>query len=130
MIGLTVEPEDGETDVLGKSVGDLQDNVIIGTNDISGELKYVTGYTGYSGDPALQKGNYLALKFATDEEATTTVELLGGTVGHPVELDADMNCVFRITDPLTQKIRVVATTEAGKETKVYNLNSLVLETGE
>lgn len=101
--------------------------MIVGDNSISGELKYVTGYTGFSGEASEQSGNYLALKFEAEDEAETTVELLGGKLGHPVTLDSDMNIVLRITDPMQQKIRVVTTKGASSTTKTYALNSLVLE---
>lgn len=101
--------------------------MIVGDNSISGELKYVTGYTGFSGEASEQSGNYLALKFEAEDEAETTVELLGGKLGHPVTLDSDMNIVLRITDPMQQKIRVVTTKGTSSTTKTYALNSLVLE---
>lgn len=96
-------------------------------NFITGKLFYVDGYTGFSGLPAEQEGNYLALKFEATEGATTTVEVLGGTVGHPITLDSDMNCVFRITDKDTQRIRVVSTKDGVSVTKVFGLKSLVCE---
>ncbi len=126
-MSLTVAPEDDETDLLGKRADALQENVIVGDNSISGELKYVTGYTGFSGKASEQSGNYLALKFEAEDGAETTVELLGGKLGHPVTLDSDMNIVLRITDPMQQKIRVVTTKGTSSTTKTYALNSLVLE---
>lgn len=94
---------------------------------ISGLLKKVTGYTGFSGDTSEQSGNYLALKFAAAEGATVAVELLGGTVGHPVTLDEDMNCVFRIGDKDTQKIEVSVTEDGVTKKAVYSLTGLVLQ---
>ena len=43
--------------VLGKATSDLQDNVVVGANSITGTLKYVTGYTGFSSKVEEQSGN-------------------------------------------------------------------------
>lgn len=86
-------------------------------------MKYVTGYTGFSGDPELQKGNFLALKMTAAEGATTTVEVLGGESG-PVTLDSDMNVVVRIANKNTQKLKVVSTLDGESITKIYGLSSL------
>lgn len=86
----------------------MQSGVSVEDDEIVGTLNYVTGYTGFSGDPALQEGNYLALKFDTDDEDDViTAELTNGVTGHPVTLDSDRNIVIRITDPRKQKLKVV-----------------------
>lgn len=113
----------------------MQSGVSVDNNEITGTLKYVTGYTGFSGEPELQEGNYLALKFTpVDEDDVITVELLGGNTGHPVTLDEDLNMVLKIGDPKKQKIRVVTTHEIDAETHetvtstdMYYLHQLVLE---
>ena len=100
---------------------------------VNGTLKYVTEYTGFSGDVAEQSGNYLALRVDTDDEDDEiTVELLGGSVGHPVTLDSDRNIVCRITNAKTQKIRVVVNhtntdNTVSTETSTYSLSGLTLE---
>lgn len=128
MISLTVEPEDSETEVLGKDVSDLQSNISINsTGRISGVLKYVTDYTGFSGDTNEQSGNYLALKADAGEGATITVELVGGNLGHPVTLDADKNIVLRIGNNRRQSVKVVASKDGQEITKVYSLTDLTLE---
>ncbi len=126
MTGLVVEPEDGETYVLGKQVSELQEDVTVNDNSITGTLNYVTGFTGFSGNPELQEGNFLALKFEHPDGATTTVEIIGGTSG-PVELDSDMNWVGRIASN-EQSIEVITTLTDGTTTitKEYNLTGLVL----
>lgn len=112
LISFTVSPEDGETEVLGKYTSELQSNVSIRGGVITGKLNYVDDYTGFSGDPSMQEGNYLVLRVDTDDEDDViTVELIGGTVGHPITLDADRNIVLRITDCDTQSIRIVVTHE-------------------
>lgn len=93
----------------------------------------MTGYTGFSGDPTEQEGNYLALHFEVPEaeEATISVELINGSVGHPVTLDPDGLLITRITDKDTQILEVVASLEGYPDvTKRYSLAGLTLETGE
>lgn len=121
---LDTDPEDPTTTLFGKNVSDLQSNLIINEDSIAGTLKYVTGYTGYSGDPELQKGNFLALKFSAPDSATTTVELLGGHSA-PVTLDSDMNAVFRIENR-NQKVKVVSAVDGMEIAKVYSLRLLKL----
>jgi hypothetical protein len=93
---------------------------------ISGNIEYVTGYTGFSGDPAEQEGNYLTVHFATEAEDTTiTVAIIGGDHG-PVTLDSDGILVARIKNT-DQKLQVTATKDgAGSDTVVYTLRGLNL----
>lgn len=129
-VSLGVEPEDPETSLFGKAVSDLQTGILFNDKSVNGTLKYVTGYTGYSGDPDLQEGNFLAIKATASENATVTVELTNGHSG-PVTLDSDMNAVIRIENKNTQKLKVVATSPDGSETtKFYSLKGLVCETAE
>ena len=80
MIGFSVSPEDGEANLFGKTVDSLQENVVVGESEITGTLKHVTGYTGFSSNTSEQEGNYLALKVDADsEDAIVAVELVGGT---------------------------------------------------
>ena len=127
---LEVEPEDQAAVVYGKAVSVLQaDDVIVNDKFIKGTLHYVTDYTGFSGDPALQSGNYLALRFEHSTGATTTVELIPGFTNHePVPLDSDMNAVFRITDKNKQRLRVVTTLGDDVITKTFSLAGLTCET--
>lgn len=115
-------------DLLGKYITDLQSNIVVSDGNVRGTLKYVTEYTGFSGDPAEQSGNYLALHFATVPDADSiTVELINGSVGHPITLDSDGICIFRISDKDTQYIEVVATKDDRTITKTLYLQGLVLE---
>ncbi|MBP5596081.1 MAG: phage major capsid protein [Pseudobutyrivibrio sp.] len=125
---LGVEPEDPSSVLLGKAVSSLQEDVVVHDKFIKGTLKYVTGYTGFSGDADEQSGNYLALHFDVSDGATTTVQLLGGSHKDPVTLDNDNNCVFRITDRNTQRIKVVTTLGDDTITKIYSLAGLSIET--
>lgn len=122
---LNVEPEDDDEEILGKYVSALQESVSVGKTSISGTLKWVTGYTGFSSKQAEQSGNYLALKVEDSEDATTTVELVGGTSG-PKTLDVDKNVVLRITNKSTQSVRVTSVKDGITTTKNYGLSGLRL----
>lgn len=113
--------------LLGKELDDLQSGVGVGGSDITGTLKYVTGYTGFSGDPAEQQGNYLVLHIDTDVEgATIQAELIGGKHG-PVTLDSDRTLITRISNK-SQKIKITASKEGYPTvSKTYTLAGLKLE---
>lgn len=118
---------DESVDLLGKTVDDLQENITISKDGvISGRLKAVTDYTGFSGDPELQSGHYIALKLdAVGDEDSVKVEIIGGTSGE-VTLDPDRLFVGYIRNK-NQQIKVTAS-KAGHPTvtKIYSLAGLTL----
>ncbi len=129
MTGLSVDADIAAgTDLLGKSVIALQSDIAIGEFGVSGTLKYITGWTAWSGDVSEQSGNYLALHFAVadEDDVTITVQLSKGKHG-ATTLDSDGICIFRIEDP-AQEI-IVTATKAGFEPQVMHLpiHGLVLE---
>ena len=114
-VSLSVDADiPADMDLFGKVVSDLQENVSIGANKITGRLKYVSDYTGFSSKVEEQSGNYLVLHAGSTDAESITVELVGGYKG-PVTLDEDGTIVLRIADPTTQSVRVVAT-KGGKVT--------------
>ena len=127
LIGFSVNPENGEASLFGKTVDSLQENVVVGEDEITGTLKHVTGYTGFSNNVSEQEGNYLALKVDSDsQDAVVTVELVGGTKG-PVTLDEDRNIVLLIKNKDTQSIKVTVNNEGNSSTKTYKLTGLTLK---
>ena len=88
----------------------------------------MTGYTGFSGDPNLQSGNYLAFKVANSlgEGATYTIEVVGGHSG-PVQLDNDRIAVIRIESNSTQSLKIVGTKGDDSVTRIYSFAGLTLE---
>ena len=108
-------------DLFGKHVSDLQENVTVGATKITGTLKYVNDYTGFSSKVEEQSGNYLTIHADSTDADSITVELVGGTKG-PVTLDEDGTIVIRITNPATQSVRVVATKGTDSITKNYTLD--------
>ena len=127
-MSLSVKPEDGEAVLFGKTVNELQSDVVVSDDEVTGILKYVDGYVDFSSNVSEQSGNYLALKIeAEPAEAETVVELVGGTKG-PVTLDDDMNIVLLIKNKDTQSIKVTTTHNEESVTKTYGLSGLTLET--
>lgn len=114
-------------DLFGKTVSDLQSNVAISGKAITGTLKYVDNYTGFSSKPEEQSGNYLVIHAADPKATSVTVEVLGGTSG-PRTLDSDGLIVLRIADKNTQRIEVKSYDGVSvKDTKTYSLTGLTLE---
>ena len=121
---------DPEENLLGLTVGDLEEDVTASDGVISGTLKYVSGYTGFSGDPDEQAGNYLALVIEAADGDTITAELTNGNHG-PVTLDADGILIARISDKDAQELIFTATGADGTtEQKRFSLSGLTLEEAE
>ena len=89
----------------------------------------MTGFTGFSGEPEKQSGNYLALSFEVNDEATVTVTFGNAlTTPSPTVLEpGDRDCVFRISDKSTQTISVKVEMGDQKIEKTYGLSGLTLE---
>ena len=129
-MSLSVKPEDGEAVLFGKAVNELQSDVVVADDEVTGTLKYVNGYVDFSSNTSEQSGNYLALKIeAEPAEAETVVELVGGTKG-PVALDDDMNIVLLIKNKDTQSIKVTTTHNEESITKTYGLSGCLLYTSD
>lgn len=127
-MSLSVKPEDGEAVLFGKAANELQSDMVVADDEVTGTLKNVNGYVDFSSNTSEQSGNYLALKIeAEPAEAETVVELVGGTKG-PVALDDDMNIVLLIKNKDTQSIKVTTTHNGESITKIYGLSGLTLET--
>ena len=65
-------------DLLGKKASDLQEGVFIVDGKVFGTLKYVTGYTGFSGRADEQEGYYLVLHFEC--EGADSIKVNGVTL--------------------------------------------------
>ena len=95
---------------------------MVGENTISGSLKYVTGYTGFSGDASEQSGHYLALHCESESGAVIKVEIDGGHHG-AVTLDEDGIIIMRLEDP-HQGIKVTATKSGASASRYFTLHDL------
>lgn len=114
-------------DLFNKAASDLQSDIEIDGDTISGTLKYIADYSsaGYTDDE--QSGNFLVLHFETEEEGSSiTTELVGGVHG-PKELDEDGLAIFRIANKSTQTIKVVASKTGYTDTvRTFSLTGLTL----
>lgn len=120
---------DIDTTVLGKSVSDVQTGVTVNNNSFSGTLKYVEGWTEFSGDPNEQNGNFLIFHSAMTNADKITIQIINAKTRHePVELDPDGIAVCRISDKNTQLIQVVAYKDGEAQQKLFSLRGLTLET--
>ena len=111
--------------MLGKYVADLQSDIVVGSNAISGTLLYVADYSsaGYTGDE--KSGNFLVIHCETDDADSISVEVVGGVHGEQT-LDSDGICICRIAST-SQKIRVRAYKDGTvANVKTYSLDNLVL----
>jgi len=88
----------------------------------------VTGYTGFSGDTAEQKGNYLVFHSESTGADSITVELIGGISGRgEVTLDPDGIMIARISN-LNQQIKVRAYKNGVvSNSRLYSLAGLTLQ---
>lgn len=122
---VVVSAENGSTDMWGTLVSDMQTNVAVSGNAITGSLAYLS-----SGQLVTDwgAGNFLALKFTKPNGITSVkVELVPSASDMPLqELDEDLNGVFKITDKDTQILRVQYSD--GNATKVadYTLSGLTV----
>lgn len=125
---LTVDTTFGDyaSDLLGKAASDLQSNIAISADGkVTGTLKYVTGYTGFSGLEEEQSGNYLAFHYSVPNVTGVTIK-----VGkkRPVILDADGIHILRIVPTGSMKITVTATKDGHVPfVKTYDISGLTLE---
>ena len=110
-----------DTDLLGKVVSDLQSNIKIWNDQITGHLKYVTEYTEFSGDPDEQEGHYIALHASVTNVDGATVKINNQT------LDSD-GIIILILNKAFPKVIVEASKEGYRTVrKQYTMNSITLE---
>ena len=108
-------------DLFGKAASDLQQNVAINNDTVSGTLKYIADYSSAYGSGE-DSGNYLVLHFSTGDVSGSTIKakLFGGVHGWTT-LDSDGILITRVTDKNSQTIVVVANKE-GYEQDVMRLS--------
>ena len=110
----------------GTKVSAMQTSIAVANGAITGTLKKLT-----SGQLVTDwgEGYFLALKFTKDNAKADSIKvgLRPSVSSGLVELDADMDGVFKITDKDNQKFLVRCTDEGGNAfTSVYDLSGLTL----
>ena len=137
---VTVEAENSDVTVFGTKVEDIQEDVEVWDDNITGTLKYldtpgeIVDYWG--------AGNFLVLNFANNDYSKFSSVKVGlrPTYGGPggtepidddsglveIKTDPDKNGLFQIHDKDTQKFKVVSTdAETGEtNTQTFDLSGL------
>lgn len=92
---------------------------------INGTLKYVHDYTGFSGDPELQEGNYIVFHAEVPDVEGVTIK---AKLDNFSTLDSDGIAVFRVRDKSSQTLTIVASKDGYDDvTKTYSLTGLTCE---
>ena len=131
MDDVTVEPEAGTTvspwDAT-KKVSDMQENIVVGEDKITGTLKFIKGGIAPSGILA-GDGYFMALKFSDVDASATSkkVGLVPSAGSGLVELDSDMNAFMKISDINSQIFEVVITDGTRTGVQKFNLSGLELK---
>ena len=95
-----------------------------GSDSVTGTLKYVADYTGFSSKVSEQSGNYIAFHAEVPNVDGVTIT---AKVTKTSTLDSDGIAVFRIADT-TNTLTVTASKEGYESvTKEFSLGGLTLE---
>lgn len=110
----------------GTAVQDMQTSISIDGTEITGTLHKLTEGQLVTDWGA---GYFLALKFTKSNEAITSIKvgLRPSVSSGLVELDADMDGVFKITDKDTQKFVVRCSDGTYVYEKIFDLSGLTLD---
>lgn len=112
----------------GTTVSTMQTSVAIANGAITGTLHKLT--SGSLVD-VWGEGYFLALKFTKDNANATSIKvgLRPSVSSGLVELDADMDGVFKITDKNAQVFVIQCSNGEVTYTKTYDLSGLTLDAG-
>ena len=120
--------EDSGTSMFGTLVSDMQSNVVVEDNRITGTLKYLSeGSLVDTWGP----GYFIALNLADNDYSDLTSVKVGmdpSVSSGLVEIinDPDKNGAFKVTNK-NQKFKIVQSDGTHTETTTYDLGRLVLE---
>lgn len=103
----------------------MQSNISVSADGvISGTSKYVTGYTGFSGRPDEQEGNYLAIKVTGEADRVRLKNLNGGNW---ITLDPDRTHVWILKNGNNGGFRVEQKIGDKIFTNDYSFSGLTIE---
>ncbi len=120
---------DDSVDLLGKVASDLQEDVSIARRKVSGTLHYLDDYTGFSGLPEEQEGNYVALQVVPPTDMTIGTDITVKINGKP--LDSDGIVIIRMNNKVGKKI-IFSAGANGYDTVMFalDMSGLVFEPAE
>ena len=102
----------------------MQENVVFGTNSVTGTLHYIDDYSSAFG-PDEDSGNYIVFHAEVPDFSGATIT---ATMDNTSTLDSDGIAVFRVRDKSTQTLTVVASaTGYDSVTRTYSLSGLTCE---
>lgn len=128
LVDVSMEAEDGDVTLFGTKVSDMQEDVVVGDDEIVGTLKYLD-----SGDLVTTwgAGNFMALNFINNDFSKYSSVKVGMDPSQSsglVEIinDPDKNGVFKVTNKDTQVFKIVYTdAETGEtNTQTFDLSGL------
>lgn len=119
---------DSITEVFGTAVSDIQEDVAVTGDVITGTLKYLT--EGALPD-CWGEGHFICLSFSGFDTGVNSVMAglspsMGSGAGDVYE-DSDHALVAKVSYPKSQKLKVVTSNGTDFITKYYDLSGLVLE---
>lgn len=126
LMSLDVGVEKPEGDALGKTVSELQENIQIVGNKITGKLKKVTGFSGFSTSPDEQEGHYLVTSVYAPEGATVKFKIEGGKAAEKTLDPTDHQIIWKISST-SQKPTLTITYKNQTGTIAYDLSGLTLD---
>lgn len=122
---LNVEVPTGATTVGNKTVNDLQDSIEVNGTELLGVSNYVTGFNMFPNTP---NGNFIALKFTSDNGVTIKTKLVNAKETTDWQtLDSDGIMIVRITDKTTQSLIVRAEKDGKTTENIFNLARLTID---
>lgn len=114
----------------GTRVSNMQTGIDVEDGFITGTLKFIQG--GIAAGVLEGDGNFMALKFINEDADSVKVGLVPSSTGMGlVELDEDMDCVFKVSgevDGVQQVLKIVTTKNGIEKTQVFDISGLELET--
>lgn len=131
--GLTLDVDSGNigSEILGIPVATIQRGIRIDGDLIRGTSYMAVDFAGFSDDPELQNGNFIAVHASVPgvEDVTIKVHVTNAQIISDVTLDPDGILVFRVTDPKKQKLTFTASKEGYSDfSRTYSLESLRCQT--
>lgn len=116
-----VFPMPSEEIVLDRPIYSLQENIIVGTDDVVyGKLKHIESWEEFSSKPEEQSGYYLSLLIPRPE-GTTSVKVQKDSEEEKTISSDDIVVLVKDT---TKSLKITVTTGSGSLTRTLNLSKL------
>lgn len=114
-----------------KKASDMQSDVEVHGNRISGKLKFIEGGLSPSG-PLAGDGYFLALHWSNPDASATSLKVGLVPSASGMDLvecisDTDRNGVFKITNPKSQMFKMISSNDSHTTQQTFDLSGLVFE---